>query len=194
MNHAYSLPPPYVLEDKTGSFANSDWDEIYDRIFLRVSRSPQVTDRPLYMIHDMGRRSSRVGDARHLTRSPSVIMDFTPNETIGIVHFIQQSRTVSLPIHRYLRKTSMFGSSLSRKFQASDGREYRWCRKITEGQEWSCISADNHNIAHYDFKPPHVPAFGSSGNMLTIQEPFKYLTVELLASLTMMRHIEQYNL
>lgn len=88
-------------------------------------------------------------------------------------------------------------SSLSRKFRASDGREYRWQHKTIDDHEWSvrptpflphhamihvsspfllqCLSEENYIIAHYDLRPPNVPAYGVSGNNLTIYEAYSHL-------------------
>ena len=68
-------------------------------------------------------------------------------------------------------------------------------------------------VAHYDLKPQKTHAFNVSGNMLIVYEPFGHLAVgtsfhlcsdlsvsyadlgtELLASLTIMRHIEKFHL
>jgi hypothetical protein len=77
-----------------------------------------------------------------------------------------------------------------------------------------CVTRENHLVAHYALKPPDVPAFHVSGNMLTIHESYSHLAIgkvillilrtfpdimllpalELFASLTIMRHIAQYNL
>jgi hypothetical protein len=88
-------------------------------------------------------------------------------------------------------------SSLSRKFRASDGREYRWQHKTIDDHEWSvrcsssflyhamvgsrfippsqCLSEENYIIAHYDLRPPNVPAYSVSGNTLTIYEAYSHL-------------------
>lgn len=74
---------------------------------------------------------------------------------------------------------------------------------------------DNLLVAHYDLKLPGVRTFDVSGNTLTIYQQFFHLTLgmvpsprsfdllthstlpsesEFLVSLTIMRHIAQYNL
>ena len=50
---------PYFLEDRTGVFTSSDFDDIYDRLFLRVSPAPSHSPSPFaLMIYNTGRRSS----------------------------------------------------------------------------------------------------------------------------------------
>jgi len=187
-------PLPYILEDRSGVYNSSDFDDIYDRLFLRIAESSRDAESSVSMIYDMGRRSSRRPDSRHFDRQPSVVLDFGPNGKLGNVHFMQPLAACSLPMYQYLRKTTIFGGSLSRRFRGSDGREYRWSHRSIEGQEWTCTTAENHLVAHYNLKSPGVPAFHVSGNVLTINESFSQLATELLASLTIMRHIAQHNL
>jgi len=186
-------PLPYTLEDRTG-LQNSDFDDIYDRMFLRVARLPQQGKSLLTMIYNMGQRASRHRDSLPFRHNPSVILEFGLDESLGNISFKRPDASATIPMSRYLRKTSLFGGSLSRKFTASDGREYRWSYRTVEGQEWSCLTAENGLVAHYDLIPPDMRAYGTSGHTLTIDEAFSHLAIELLASLTIMRHIAQHNL
>ncbi|THH08291.1 hypothetical protein EW146_g9041 [Bondarzewia mesenterica] len=185
-------PAAYFFEDRSGLVANSDFDEVYDRMFLRVSSTPQRTQNAGYMIYDMGHRSTSHGDRHHYYREPAIILDFGPNGALGTMWFTRNSSSV--PMHQYLRKVSFFGGTLFRKFKASDGKEYRWGHRMVADQEWTCLDADNILVAHYNLKPPDRPAYGTSGNVLTIYETFVHLSIELLTSLCIMRHIAQHNL
>ncbi|KAF4574318.1 hypothetical protein EYR36_005651 [Pleurotus pulmonarius] len=178
----------YTLEDRTALISSSDFDDIYDRLFLRVSRPTKATST---MIYKMKHRSSRHRDSQPLTAEPIVVLDFAPDESLGNISFPKAKVTV--PMARYLRKTSLFGGSLSRKFVGSDGREYTWNRGCVQGQEWTCTT-ENFLVAHYDLKPPQQRVYGTSGNTLKIYQPFFPLAVEIVASLTIMRHIAQFNL
>jgi hypothetical protein len=40
-----------------------------------------------------------------------------------------------------------------------------------------CISEDNYLVAHYDLRQPHMPAYGVSGNTLTVHESFCHLSI-----------------
>ncbi|KAJ6599517.1 hypothetical protein B0H10DRAFT_721423 [Mycena sp. CBHHK59/15] len=187
-------PLPYVLEDRTGANTASDFDDIYDRLFFHVARPRTGSG---VMIYSMARRASRHRDSQPFAgthNSPAAALEFAPDGGLGNVSFLQAPGPLTLPMARYLRKTSLFGRSLSRKFMCSDGREYKWVHRSVEGQEWTCTSADNYLVAHYDLKPADVRAYGVSGNTLTIYEAFAHLSLEMLASLTIMRHIQQYNL
>ncbi|KAJ7124430.1 hypothetical protein C8R44DRAFT_619743 [Mycena epipterygia] len=187
-------PLPYILEDRTGAHTASDFDDIYDRLFYHVATVPQRSGSSAIMIYSMNRRASRHRDSQPFHHTPAAMLEFLPDGSLGNASFMQPAGTLTIPMVRYLRKTSMFGRSLSRKFMCSDGHEYKWVNRSVEGQEWTCTTADNYLIAHYDLKPADVRAYGVSGNTLTIYEAFSHLTLELLASLTIMRHIQQYNL
>ncbi|OSD01887.1 hypothetical protein PYCCODRAFT_1368435 [Trametes coccinea BRFM310] len=182
---------PYVLEDRTGHYAGSDFDEIYDRLFLHVSCPPpsRTADyaETTLMIYDTGRRSSSRRQSRPALREPSVVLEFGPNGALGTVSFPRLA--VSAPMSQYLRKTSMFSSSLSRKFTASNGEDYRWVYRGVKEHEWTCADSRDYVVAHYTLKPPDQPSYNTSGNILTIYEPWAHLATEILASLTIMRHL-----
>ncbi|TDL18406.1 hypothetical protein BD410DRAFT_793312 [Rickenella mellea] len=184
---------PLYLEDRTGLNNNTDYDEIYDRMFLRTSSTPPRPGGGMTTtIYELGRRSSRRSTAYG---DPLVVLDFGPNGSLGTILFVQLS--MSMPMGHWLRKTAMFSRSLSRKFRASDSQEYRWefsASPDEEIPEWSCTNASGYRVAQYNLKPPGQPAYRTSGNTLTISEAFSDLAVELLASLTIMRHIHQHNL
>jgi len=184
---------PFTFEDRTGQLKGSDYDDIYDRTFIRVAPYPHASSNATLAIYVMGRRSTRHADMRHLERHPSVVLEFGgPSLGLGTIHFLKPpAANVSIPMNNYLRKTALFGGSLSRKFRASDGREYRWLHKTIDDHEWSCLSEENYIIAHYDLRPPNVPAYGVSGNTLTIYEAYSHLCIDIFASLTIMRHISE---
>ncbi|RDB20264.1 hypothetical protein Hypma_012682 [Hypsizygus marmoreus] len=201
-------PPPYILEDRTGSNTATDFDDLYDRIFFRIARVP---DRTTTMIYSMNIRGSRHRDSLPFNQQPIAILDFAQDERLGNISYVQHPHNLTMPMHRYLRKTSLFGASLLRKFTASDGLEYKWGHRVIEGQEWSlhtllsltqavsrpeCTTMDNYLIAHFDLNPPNVRSYDPSvsGNYLTIYQHSFHLTLELVASLTIMRHIAQHNL
>ncbi|KAJ7663474.1 hypothetical protein B0H17DRAFT_1016197 [Mycena rosella] len=190
-------PLPYILEDRTGAHTASDFDDIYDRLFFHVATAPhtQRAGSSAVMIYNMPRRASRHRDAQPLRHAPAAVLEFRADGALGSVAFAQPAGTLTIPMARYLCKTSLFGRSLSRKFMCSDGREYKWVHRGGAGpQEWTCTTADDYLVAHYDLKPADVRAYGVSGHTLTIYEAFAPLTLELLASFIIMRHIQLYNL
>ncbi|KAF8989822.1 hypothetical protein BDQ17DRAFT_1372706 [Cyathus striatus] len=182
---------PFIFEDRTGHNTGSDFDDMYDRMFYHISRQPGHTTTKIY---EMPIRASRHRSTLPLDRDPIVYLEFLPDESLGNVSFMKPPNQATIPMSRYLRKTSLFGSSLSRKFMGSDGREYKWSYRTVAGQEWTCTTAENYIVAHYDLKQPGVPAYNVSGNNLTIYEPFAHLSAEILASFIIMRHIAQYRL
>ncbi|RDX48508.1 hypothetical protein K466DRAFT_308161 [Polyporus arcularius HHB13444] len=183
---------PFYLEDRSGQYTGSDFDEIYDRLFLRVARpspaqSAHFPAESTLMVYNTGRRSSSQRHSRPPQREPAVVLEFGPNGALGTVSFVQSG--VSMPMGQYLRKTSMFAGSLSRKFAAANGEEYRWIHRAVKGHEWSCVDSRDYIVAHYSLKPPEKPAYNTSGNMLTIYEPFTHLALEILTTLTIMRYL-----
>jgi hypothetical protein len=101
-------PSAYFFEDRTGVLTGSDFDEVYHRLFLRVSSTPQRTRNAGLMIYDMGQRSTSLGDrdGRHFYREPMIVLDFGPKGALGTIRFTKGS--VSIPMHQYLRKVSLF--------------------------------------------------------------------------------------
>ncbi|KAI6155899.1 hypothetical protein BKA82DRAFT_15046 [Pisolithus tinctorius] len=189
---------PFTFEDRTGDLHRSDFDDIYDRMFLRITPYPHVTsgNKNTLAVYVMGCRSTRRKDTRHLDRHPSVLLEFGETRPgLGTIYFTQSpSSSIPIPMHNYLRKTTFFGGSLSRKFRASDGREYKWQHKSIDGHEWTCLSAEGYMVAHYDLRPPSIAVYGVSGNTLTIHEAYSNLCVDILASLTIMRYIAEHGL
>ncbi|KAI0337484.1 hypothetical protein BDW22DRAFT_1433260 [Trametopsis cervina] len=201
---------PYFLEDRTGLVAHSDYDDIYDRLFLSVS-SPSLPcghapshpqSQPTTLtIHNTGRRSSSShhpnGPPRlHRSSSePAITLEFGARGALGNVILPAHAGSEGpVPMGQWLRKTSLFSSSLSRKFRASDGAEYRWIHRGAEGQEWTLVDGREYLVAHYALRPADKPAYSTSGNVLTVYESHVHIVVEILASLTIMRHIEANNL
>lgn len=101
---------PFYLEDRTGQYTGSDFDEIYDRLFLRIARPPpsQVAHFPetTLMVYNTGRRSSSQRHSRPPQREPAVVLEFGPNSALGTITFAATG--LSMPMTQYLRKTSMF--------------------------------------------------------------------------------------
>ena len=101
---------PYYLEDRTGLYTGTDFDEVYDRLFLRVAR-PHPSQASHFaestlMVYNTGRRSSSQRHSRPPPREPAVILEFGPNGALGTVSFVDSG--VSMPMGQYLCKTSMF--------------------------------------------------------------------------------------
>lgn len=105
---------PYSFEDRTGSTTNSDFDDIYDRMFFHVMRQP---GRSTTYIYEMPIRASHHRSLLPLNREPSVILEFLPDESLGNVTFVGKGHftATTIPMARYLRKTSLFGTWVGQK-------------------------------------------------------------------------------
>ena len=102
---------PYYLEDRTGHHPATDFDEIYDRLSLRVARptpaqSAHYHPETTLMLYDTGRRSASPRLSRPPPREPAAILEFGVNGALGTISFPEAR--VSMPMGQYLRKTSMF--------------------------------------------------------------------------------------
>lgn len=152
---------PFVLEDRTGLVSSSDYDDIYDRLSLRVTEhpspphSPDGTPQRVLFVYDMPQRWSRRTARLHEARSPVAVLHFGPHETLGTIELALDGRPRAMPMAKYLPKTSMFGGyvlqdnvpvafpdvmyshrSLNRQFVGADGRKYRWSFRSSEQHEW----------------------------------------------------------
>ena len=112
---------PYFLEDRTGVFTASDFDDIYDRVFLRVA--PSSSHSPFALtIYNTGRRSSPTHSHphspshhphhRHQTKEPALVLEFGPRGALGNVVF-NTAKHESAPMGQWLRKTSLFAGSVA---------------------------------------------------------------------------------
>lgn len=187
MTTVYGIP--LFFEDKTGKISGTDFTDIYDRSpFLRLTQVSQ-SDRFLRLIHELGSTSSRGGYSE-----AAVTMEFGTDYSLGNIYF-GRSSSRAMPMDRYLRRLSSSGSSLVRVFRASDGADYVWGYRVNRDHEWTCTNMETMKlISHYDLKPEGEPPYRSSGNVLTVYEEYQHLSIELLASLTIMRHIAENRL
>ena len=99
--------PPITLEDRTGINTNTDFDDMYDRIFFHVARTLGQTTTKIY---EMTIRASRHRSTLPLDREPIILLDFAPDESLGTISFLKAPSQPAISMGRYLRKTSIFGS------------------------------------------------------------------------------------
>jgi hypothetical protein len=148
---------PLSLEDRTGLNTASDFDDIYDRVFLHVAAQPGTSSNTVN-IYKMSQRGSRRRDALPFnpTTPPAATLSFGPRDSLGTVSFGTVpangggGAAMAMAMGQYLKKTSLFGGSLSRKFVGSDGREYRWNYRSVEGQEWTvrCLRSNSFYLSN----------------------------------------------
>ncbi|KAH7888917.1 hypothetical protein F5I97DRAFT_766172 [Phlebopus sp. FC_14] len=175
---------PFLLEDKTGRLTGTDFVDINDRLHLRLRCTAQASTHTAYMILKVTHGSA--------SSNPLVALTFGADNSLGTITF---ASGVSMSMKQYLTKVSSFGSTRTRKFIGSDGQEYRWSWRSTKDDEWTCTNANQYLVASYSLKVSGEPDYcGSSGCMFTIDEAYPHLAAEMLASLTIMRHIVAHNL
>lgn len=111
--------PPFIFEDRTGLLATSDFDDVYDRLFLRVaeqtspvpklsSSPPTQTHRTLFVFDMLHRWSPRREHTYQNHRSPRAVMQFGVHDTLGTVEFALPGLETTVHMSKYLQKTSMF--------------------------------------------------------------------------------------
>jgi hypothetical protein len=100
---AHSAPLPFVLEDRTGLLAATDFDDMYDRVFLRVARASHPAT---ILIYKMNQRASRRRDSLPLQAKPTATLQFGPSNSLGTLYYVGKA---VVPMSQYLRKTSLFG-------------------------------------------------------------------------------------
>ncbi|TRM57737.1 hypothetical protein BD626DRAFT_513899 [Schizophyllum amplum] len=181
---------PYTFEDRTGSIVDTDFDEMYDRAYFKVGPSADAPGTST-SVYEMRHRASRHRDISPLRHERRIRLDFAKDRSLG--NIVWWDRT-SIPMARFLKKVSVFGTSLQRKFTASDGREYAWTHRSVAEHEWTCATAENYLVAHYSLKRDPERVYDVSGHTFTVYEPFLQLSMELIASLLIMRHIQHHHL
>lgn len=178
---------PFFLEDKTGRLTGSDFNDLHDRMKLLYRPRSRDPSRGIYDIYDA---SSGRSDSYE---TPVVTLTFGSDNSLGTIKFAQDSRAREMG--RYLSQVNTLGGSRLRRFFASDGNEYRWGWRLAEGDEWTCTNSKGEIISNYNLKSPGEPTYvHSSGCMLTVDESFRHLAVEMLATVMIMRHIAKYDL
>lgn len=187
---------PFLFEDRTGNIINTEFDDLYDRMFLGVSNSTDAGARSrgaaTVKIFELGSKSSpRATFSPNFGRDPTIVLDFGPGGTPGSILFARQS--VSMPMGSWIRKTDAV-KIFERKFCCSDGEEYKWSHQANVEAEWICTTKSGYTVAQYSFCPPDEEKYtSSSGNVFTVYETHGHIAVELLASLTVVRFMQRYN-
>lgn len=171
---------PYLLEDKTGNLTGSHFVDINDRLRLMLRCTTRGSTHATYIICNTTAGTE-----------PVVTLNFGSNNSLGTIAF---GSGPQVPMSSFL-ESSPNGSAKSRTFTGSDGNQYRWSWRTTQSEEWTCTNASNHQVASYSLKVPGEPEYDhSSGCVLTIEEAYPHLAAEMLASLTIMRHIVAHDL
>lgn len=99
---------PFLLEDRTGNIISTEFDDLYDRMFLGISNTTDPAARSrgaaTIKIFELGSKTStRATFSPNFGRDPTIVLDFGPGGTPGSVLFARQS--ISMPIGSWVRKT-----------------------------------------------------------------------------------------
>ncbi len=100
-------PLPLTFEDRTAGLSNTDFDDIYDRMFFHVKRVPGSSTTKIFEMHFPASRH-RGNVPSH--RGPIIQLDFLPDEHLGTISFFNGPFQNTLQMSQYLKKTSFFGS------------------------------------------------------------------------------------
>ncbi|KAI0266951.1 hypothetical protein BC834DRAFT_842685 [Gloeopeniophorella convolvens] len=179
---------PFMLEDKTGSLSNSDYKDLYDRMYLGVRCTRRESN-----------GASQYAVFNYLPSEwsdPAVSLEYGVGGTPGAVTFMRAGRTpTTLAMGDYLMAVDD-NNPRHRKFVASDGQEYRWSWRTNtaENLEWSCVNVSGVAVAWYALKIPGENYANSSGCMFGVEEPYPHLAVEFLVTFLIMRHIATHNM
>ncbi|KAI0694260.1 hypothetical protein BC835DRAFT_1406469 [Cytidiella melzeri] len=185
MSVAYGLP--FNLEDTTGNITDSNFTDFYQRMSFSVRTTMRTPDRSALMIYNASSTSAGRGGLM----VPVACLEFQGNNGLGTIKI---GSGENIEMEKYLARVSR-NNSLARKFTASDGQEYTWTYTGTEDAEWTCANNRGYAVSSYSLKSEVEPKYEhSSGCMLYIDESFPHIAGELLASLTIMRHIAKYKL
>jgi len=89
-------------------------------------------------------------------------------------------------VDSFFPRISKFRSKLSRRFMCSDGQPYIWTRKLRETEEWTCTNGRDYHVAYYA-----LPSEVHPKPILFIDESFKHLDIQLIATLYAARLIHE---
>lgn len=133
---------PYLLEDRTGDVLNTEFDELYDRMFFGVSSSPSSsapsTARTVKLF-ELGSRSAPSPRGNfNFGRDPVIVLDFAPN-ALGTVLFVRQG--ISMPMASWMKTKGP-----ARCFACSDGESYSWTHQANDEAEWAVSNCSFYEV------------------------------------------------
>ncbi|KAF8625305.1 hypothetical protein AX15_005437 [Amanita polypyramis BW_CC] len=77
---------------------------------------------------------------------PIYMLEFGPDKSLGVVRFGPKE---SMPMKKYLARTSILASSRTRKFISRDKKEYSWHHRGSDEYEWICLDSYGDMVAYY---------------------------------------------
>ncbi|KAH7333574.1 hypothetical protein B0J17DRAFT_675898 [Rhizoctonia solani] len=181
----------FYLIDETGSLTNTQFRDVEDRLTVRLDCTMHRPERAVVMLTVSGGTQSHLVSAPgrpdfHGTIAPDAVLDYgAKGIALGSIQYGQNT----MPMDKYLKRSSM--TSGSRKFIGSDGMEYKW-QSTGDGCDWSLTNAAGYHVADYTRSDVLIP--GRRTSCLNICGSWIHISVEIIASLTIMRHIAQHRL
>ncbi|KAG8935611.1 hypothetical protein FRC02_007322 [Tulasnella sp. 418] len=183
MSTQYGLP--LFLEDATGIITRTEFSDLYDRIHISIAPSSSSTAR--VAIRSSARSCADcIIDLPQRIDSKSASITFAGSQTIPIENYLKRVR--GAPAY-----------SPARKFVASDSQSYTWAQSPSASPDpctstWTCKNeVTGQVIADYSFNDATITG-SKCAAILTVEEGWNCLLVELLATLTIVRHIAKNKL
>jgi len=180
---------PLFLEDSTGSvMAPTKFSDLYDRLQLSCSpsrRSNQYTDLTI-----------RCSSGRSTV---DCILTLPPPGKSLEGAMVSYSGAASIPAESYLRKVKGLSSrSPSRRFTASDAQTYTWSFTQSNLKDastivWMCHNSQGSVVAEYAVNDRALTG-SQCAAILTVEEAWSSIVLELLTTLILVRHISAQKL
>jgi len=173
-----------MFADATGSLFGSEFPELYDRMYLCV--------RPVR--HDSDEDTTKhfgIFDNKFVQQysAPVATLDYGAPGTVTFNRPDGSART-----HAMSSFLTEVGGTRRRKFTASDEKEYTWGWRTNPQdslEEWTCVDSNGVTVAWYALGVPGEVYESSSGRAFGVEELYKHLAVEFLATLLIMRYISR---
>ncbi|KAG9041575.1 hypothetical protein FS837_012077 [Tulasnella sp. UAMH 9824] len=176
---------PLILEDLSGQVNKpTAYTDLYDR--LRITCTPSSSSKDLLQLSFKLGSNGRAG--------ADAVIDIPLKKFEGATISYAGGAT-PIPVEAYLRKVKGLSSrSPCRRFTASDSHSYTWSLvqsnpKDKSTQAWTCTQADSSAVvAEYTVNDSNVTG-STSAAVLTVEEHCSGIVLELLTTLTLVRHI-----
>ncbi|KAG8905291.1 hypothetical protein FRB99_000264 [Tulasnella sp. 403] len=173
---------PLFLEDATGNpMGPTNFVDLYDRLQITMSTLPSTyPDRALLAL--------RFVNGRQVSGVPDCVVDLPKRVEQATVSY---NGGQSIPVESYLRRIKGLSSrSPSRKFTASDSHSYTWSlnQQDKSTMTWVCTNSQGAVVAEYASNDQAITG-SKCAAVLTVEEAWSAIVLELLATLTLCRHI-----
>ncbi|PFH53652.1 hypothetical protein AMATHDRAFT_137094 [Amanita thiersii Skay4041] len=168
------------LEDKPAHPSGSEFLDVYKRMSITYRCTAQDHNRLTYSVFDTTNGMPAF--------VPVFMLEFGADNSLGAIHFGPKE---SLQMKKYLTKTSILASTRMRKFTARDGAEYSWQYRGSDDYEWTLLNSNGDLVAYYR---RGGPTRNPASSMLIIEDKFKHVACEIVATLKIMKHIATHNL